>query len=73
MSQDHIEKILADYAERYPALISAEQAAEIAGVPLTTIYQWSSQGELDGCKCKPGRRLRISRDCLVLFVASSGA
>ena len=71
MSQDHIEKIVADYAGRYPAMISAQQTAEIAGVPLSTIYQWSSQGDLDGCKSKRGKHVRFSRDCLVLYVASS--
>jgi excisionase family DNA binding protein len=68
MSPEEIKRIVADYAARYPALVSALQAAEIAGVPLSTIYQWSSQGELDGCKSKRGKRMRISRDCLVLFM-----
>lgn len=71
MSEEEIRRILEQYAERYPPLVSAPQAAEIADVPLPTVYQWSSQGEFDDCKSRRGKRLRISRDCLVLFLIRS--
>jgi len=70
MSSDDIDKILADYAQKYPPLISVEQASEIAQVPVKTIYHWSSLGDIAECKTRRGRRLLISRDCLVMFLLS---
>jgi excisionase family DNA binding protein len=71
MSQEEVEKVVADYAKLYPPLVTAPQAAEIAGVPLATVYQWSSQGDLGVCKSRRGKHVRFSRDCLVRFVAGS--
>jgi hypothetical protein len=66
-----IEKHLAEYAESYPPLITVEQAARIADVPVKTIYFWSSLGKLDGCKHRQGKRLRLSRDCFVSFLLNT--
>jgi excisionase family DNA binding protein len=70
MSQDEIDRVLARYSAKYSALLSVKEAAEIAKVPVATIYQWSSQGEFDDCKNRKGKRLRISLDCLVRFLTS---
>jgi hypothetical protein len=70
MSSDDLENILASYAQKYPALVSVEQASEIAQRPTKTIYHWSSLGQLAECKSRRGKRLLISRDCLVLFLLS---
>jgi excisionase family DNA binding protein len=68
MNDDNVREHLREYATTYPALISVEQAAQIADVPEKTIYHWSSTGRLDGCKFRQGKRLRISRDAFVLFL-----
>ena len=68
MTDDDIEMYLKEYRQKYPPLISVEQASDIANVPVKTIYHWSSTGQLDLCKTRKGKRLRISRDCLVLFL-----
>ena len=73
MSDNDIKNHLAHYAQHYPSLISVEQAAEIAQVSVKTIYHWSSMGQLNECKKRCGKRLRISRDCLVLFLLSGGS
>jgi excisionase family DNA binding protein len=73
MSSDDIENHLAEYRGKYPSLLSVTQAAEIAGVPLKTIYYWSSTGQLDACKIRTGKRLRIARDCLILFLLGTAA
>ena len=51
-----------DWEQRFPPILNVEQAAELAGVPKKTIYEWSSRGVLKGCANRFGRRLRILRD-----------
>jgi hypothetical protein len=71
MSNDDIERIVAEYARSYPPIISAEQALEIAGVARTTLYDWSSNDRLDRCKIKRrnrGGKLRFDRDGFVRFI-----
>ena len=50
------------FGEGYPALLTVDQAAELAQIPKRTIYEWSSRGLLRGCSCRAGRYLRIFRD-----------
>ena len=56
------------WAERFPPILTVEQAAELAGVPVGTIYDWSSREQLSSCAAKRGKRLRIWRDAFVLFL-----
>ncbi len=49
-------------AADYPLLLDAEQAAEIAGRKITTIYDWSHRGLLNACKSGRGRGMRLRRD-----------
>ncbi len=53
---------------RFPPILTAGEAAELAGVPIGTIYDWSSRGLLDNCAAKKGKRLRILRDRLVAWL-----
>ena len=53
------------WAERFPPILSVDQAAELLQVPKQTIYDWSSRGLLHGCKAKVGKYLRLFRDRLV--------
>jgi hypothetical protein len=45
-----------------PALLTSEEAAELAGVPIKTLYHWSSAGRLKGFTRKRGKRLAIVTD-----------
>jgi hypothetical protein len=60
------------WAERFPPLLNADQAAELAGVPKATIYSWSSRGLLKGCSRKVGRRLRFFRDRFIKRILNEG-
>jgi excisionase family DNA binding protein len=53
------------WAERFPPILSPNQAAELLQVPKLTIYDWSSRGLLDGCKFRAGKHLRLIRDRLL--------
>lgn len=66
-------EVMAEYANRYPPLITVEQAAEIAHVPIATIHAWSSDGAFDGFKVHRGRRILLQRDCFVRFVLYGSA
>ncbi len=54
------------WAAKYPPLLNPDQAADLLQVPKQTIYAWSSQGLLDGCKARAGKHLRLLRDCLMV-------
>lgn len=60
------------WAEKYPPVLTVDQAAELAGVPKATIYAWSSQDHLRDCATKVGKRLRIFRDRFVKFLFTEG-
>jgi hypothetical protein len=71
MSPEDFDRMRDDYSRRYPPILSAIQATEIAGVTLSTLYDWSSQGRLNHCKLKQwGKRgkLRFDRDGFVRFI-----
>jgi len=51
--------------KQYPPILTTQQAAELVGVPIGTIYAWSSQGRLKGCARKVGKHLRFFRDRLI--------
>lgn len=57
-----------EWAERFPASLSVQQAAELAQVPVGTIYDWSSRGALHGCAARRGKRLRIWRDRFIAWL-----
>jgi excisionase family DNA binding protein len=68
MTDDDIE-LLKQFSERYPPLITVEEAAEIARLPSSqTIYDWSSRGLLDAFKVKCGRRVLFKRDLFIRFI-----
>ena len=63
-----IGSVMDEFSEKYPALITVEQAAEIAQIPPATIHAWSSAGRLDEFKHRRGRRLLLIRDEFVRFL-----
>jgi hypothetical protein len=60
------------WAERFPPALNLNQAADLAGVPKATIYDWSSRGLLDGCAARVGKHLRIFRDRFIRHIFSGG-
>ena len=51
------EKVLKSIADKYPDLLSVDEACEIAHAPTKTLYDWSHRGLLDTCKISLGRRV----------------
>jgi excisionase family DNA binding protein len=60
------------WAEKFPPVLTADQAAQLVSVPKATIYNWSSRGLLRGCARKVGRHLRIVRDKFIKRVFNEG-
>ena len=60
------------WAERFPPVLTVDQAANLLQVPKATIYDWSSRGLLRGCGRKVGKHLRLFRDRLVKRVFNEG-
>jgi excisionase family DNA binding protein len=60
------------WAERFPPVLSIDQAADLLQVPVQTIYQWRSRGLLGTCCRKVGKHLRFYRDRLITKVFNEG-
>lgn len=60
------------WAEKFPPLLSVDQAAELASVPKATIYSWSSSKRLKGVATKVGKHLRIFRDRFIKRLFNEG-
>jgi len=60
------------WAERFPPILTVDQAAELIGVPKATIYAWSSSGRLRRCARKVGKHLRIFRGRFVERIFNEG-
>lgn len=72
MALAETDAIIAEYATIYRPLITVEQAAEIAHVPVGTIHAWSSAGRLHAFKVRCGRRVLFHRDAFVRYVLGQG-
>jgi hypothetical protein len=59
------------WREKFPPILNIAQAAELAGVPKATLYDWSSRGLLSGCARRKGKRLRFLRDRFIKFLFES--
>ena len=57
------------WADRFPPILTTEQAAELASVPVGTVHDWSSRGLLSSFAAKRGKRLRILRDPFVAWLS----
>jgi excisionase family DNA binding protein len=62
----------ADWAARFPPILSVQQAAELLQVPVKTIYDWSSRGQLKRCSRRLGKHLRFVRSRLLLWAFNEG-
>jgi hypothetical protein len=72
MSEQEIQALIEHYAQEYPRpLLTAKEAAAIAGRAVGTIHNWSSLGRLDGLKSSTG--LRINRDAFVRLILTGAA
>ena len=75
-AESSISEILAAFEdscweEKYPPILTVDQAAELASVPKKTIYEWSSRGLLDELANRFGRRLRINRNRFIQLLMNN--
>ena len=61
-----------EWANRFPPILTVDQAAELLSIPKATLYSWKSQGKLKGCCQKLGKHLRFYRDRLIQTVMNEG-
>ena len=54
--------------ERFPPVLTIAQAAELLQIPVSTLYQWKSQGKLVGYYQRTGKHLRFFRNRLILRI-----
>lgn len=59
-------------AERFPPILSLEQAADLLQLPTGTLRDWRSRGLLSGCSRKIGKHVRFIRDRLVKHLFNEG-
>ncbi len=59
-------------AERFPPILSLEQAADLLQLPPGTLRDWRSRGLLSSCSKKIGKHVRFIRDRLVKHVFNEG-
>jgi excisionase family DNA binding protein len=74
LSQREIETAFSDavIAERFPPILTTQQAAELLQLPINTIYQWRSRGLLNSCSRKIGKHVRFFRDRLIQQLFNQG-
>ena len=71
MSEDNVLRLIAQYAQQFPPLITLAEAVVIARDDTPdTIYQWSAGGRFDEFKSKPGKYVLLDRDSFVRFLAT---
>ena len=74
LTDEEIAQAFADphWSKRFPPSMDVDQAAELAGVPKATIYDWSSRELLNNCAVRIGKYLRIFRDRFVKEIFNGG-
>ena len=60
------------WAERFPPVLTIDQAAELIQIPKSTLYDWRSRGVLDRCSRRIGKRVRFFRDRLLQQIFNEG-
>lgn len=54
-----------NWAERFPPILTFEQASDLLQAPVETLRNWRSRGLLHTCSRRVGKRVRFLRDRLV--------
>lgn len=60
------------YAEKFPPILTIEQAAELVQIPVGTLRDWRSRGLLDDCCTKAGKHIRFHRDRFMKLIFNDG-
>lgn len=60
------------YAEKFPPVLTIEQAADLLQIPVGTLRDWRSRGLLNDCCSKVGKHIRFHRDRLFKLIFNDG-
>jgi len=60
------------WAERFPPIMTLDQAAELLQMSKATLYDWRSRGLLGKCSRKIGKHVRVFRDRLLQQAFNQG-
>ena len=60
------------WAERFPPVLTIDQASELIQVPKSTLYDWRSRGLLGRCSRRVGKRVLFVRDRLLQQIFNEG-
>ena len=61
-----------DMAQRFPPVLTLDQASDLLQVPVGTLRDWRSRGLLGCCCRKVGRHVRFYRDRLLKLAFNEG-
>lgn len=70
--QDLAVALTGPWIERFPPLLTAQQAAELLQVSINAIYHLRCEGRLDGTFTKIAGKLRFWRDRLIRRAMTKG-
>jgi phage terminase Nu1 subunit (DNA packaging protein) len=70
MDRQNAEEVVQKYLQKYDIVITFEKAAEIARLPLATVYDWSSRGLFNSFRSKKGRHVRLHTEAYVRWLVS---
>jgi hypothetical protein len=70
LTDDEISRALSreHSANKYPPILTMQQAAALAQIPLGTLRDWRSRGLRSGCSMRRGREVRVWRDRFIKFL-----
>ena len=60
------------WAQRFPPILTLEEAADLLREPQGTVRDWRSRGLLKSCCRRVGRKVRFVRDRLIKRVFNEG-
>ena len=74
LSAKELTALLADpaWGTALPPLMTADEVAAAVRVSVNTVYAWSSQGLLDGCKVQVGKHRRFLRETFFQRLINEG-
>jgi hypothetical protein len=60
------------WCDRFPPVLTIEQAGDLLQMPVATLRDWRSRGLLKSCCRRTGKRVRFYRDRLLKVVFNDG-
>ncbi len=62
-----------EWGDRYPPILTVEQAAKLLQISRSTLYEWLKKGRLDGAYRKRGKHILLWRDKIIEIIFNTRA